>query len=99
MSPLFSESGSGGAAWADAAQAPPPSYNQRSADKMRADESTYFFIIHLYICSLHFLALLPSEARPKRFAEYQGSVYGWWQYNKPIYYNIETRDRFLYVWP
>ncbi|KAH9645993.1 hypothetical protein HF086_008801 [Spodoptera exigua] len=39
MSPLFSESGSGGATWPDPAQAPPPSYNQRSADKMRADES------------------------------------------------------------
>lgn len=55
MSPLFSESGSGGAAgWPDSAQAPPPSYNQRSADKMRADESQYTLhnllenIIHTY---------------------------------------------------
>ncbi|CAG4991476.1 unnamed protein product [Parnassius apollo] len=34
---LFSECGSGG--WGEQAAAPPPSYNQRSADKMRADES------------------------------------------------------------
>ncbi|XP_075971400.1 uncharacterized protein LOC142973507 isoform X2 [Anticarsia gemmatalis] len=46
MSPLFSEcSGGGGGGssgtgpWPDNSQAPPPSYNQRSADKMRADES------------------------------------------------------------
>ncbi|CAG4991481.1 unnamed protein product [Parnassius apollo] len=37
LSPLFSECGSGG--WGEQAAAPPPSYNQRSADKMRADES------------------------------------------------------------
>ncbi|KAL0832574.1 hypothetical protein ABMA28_000774 [Loxostege sticticalis] len=30
---------SGGASWPDQPPAPPPSYNQRSADKMRADES------------------------------------------------------------
>lgn len=53
MSPLFSEcSGSGASAsgagaasgpWAapDSAPQPAPSYNQRTADKMRADESTY----------------------------------------------------------
>ncbi|XP_072939829.1 uncharacterized protein [Epargyreus clarus] len=35
-SPLFPECG---ATWADTGAAPPPSYNQRSADKMRADES------------------------------------------------------------
>ncbi|XP_026321911.1 uncharacterized protein LOC113231673 isoform X2 [Hyposmocoma kahamanoa] len=38
MSPLFSEGGSGGT-WASDAATPAPSYNQRSADKMRADES------------------------------------------------------------
>ncbi|XP_068631112.1 histone-lysine N-methyltransferase 2C-like isoform X2 [Battus philenor] len=37
LSPLFSECGSG--AWSEQPSAPPPSYNQRSADKMRADES------------------------------------------------------------
>ncbi|XP_013138902.1 PREDICTED: histone-lysine N-methyltransferase 2D-like [Papilio polytes] len=37
LSPLFSECGSG--AWSEQPAAPPPSYNQRSADKMRADES------------------------------------------------------------
>ncbi|XP_045521362.1 histone-lysine N-methyltransferase 2C-like isoform X11 [Pieris brassicae] len=46
LSPLYSESGSGGGSvsgngagnWPESS-APPPSYNQRSADKMRADES------------------------------------------------------------
>ncbi|CAH2071742.1 unnamed protein product, partial [Iphiclides podalirius] len=37
LSPLFSECGSG--TWGEQPAAPPPSYNQRSADKMRADES------------------------------------------------------------
>ncbi|CAG9559873.1 unnamed protein product [Danaus chrysippus] len=37
LSPLY-ECGSGAGSWPDA-PAPPPSYNQRSADKMRADES------------------------------------------------------------
>ncbi|KAI8424060.1 hypothetical protein MSG28_002687 [Choristoneura fumiferana] len=38
LSPLFSDCG--GAAWGgDQPSAPPPSYNQRSAEKMRADES------------------------------------------------------------
>ncbi|XP_059056838.1 histone-lysine N-methyltransferase 2C-like [Achroia grisella] len=47
LSPLFPECGAAppaaaaapAAAWADQPAAPPPSYNQRSADKMRADES------------------------------------------------------------
>ncbi|CAG9795334.1 unnamed protein product [Diatraea saccharalis] len=40
LSPLFSEGGSSGqGTWTEQAPAPPPSYNQRTADKMRADES------------------------------------------------------------